>query len=112
MPRPLPLGVKELERLVERFGTPLQVYDEAGIRANVRHLLDTGAKTFGRFRNYFAVKALPNPAILRILLSEGCGLDCSSAAELELAAVGCRGKGKRVPAREEGIWMGGMVCRG
>ncbi len=68
----------------EAFPTPFHLYDEAGIRARARAL----NKAFAwcpDFREYFAVKALPNPAILRILREEGCGLDCSSETELMLA---------------------------
>ena len=66
------------------FPTPFHLYDEAGIRAASRRV----ARAFSwapDFRQYFAVKALPNPSILQILLEEGCGLDCSSMTELLLA---------------------------
>ena len=72
------------EQAAERFQTPFHLYDEAGIRERARAL----NAAFGwnpDFREYFAVKALPNPAILKILKEEGCGLDCSSATELTLA---------------------------
>ena len=68
----------------ELFPTPFHLYDEAGIRENARKL----KKAFSwcpDYREYFAVKALPNPAILRILKEQGCGLDCSSSTELTLA---------------------------
>ena len=71
-------------RAAEKFPTPFHLYDEAGIRRRAREL----NKAFAwcrDFREYFAVKALPNPAVLRILKEEGCGLDCSSATELMLA---------------------------
>ena len=79
-------------RAAELFPTPFHLYDEAGIRARARRL--NKAFSWCRdFREYFAVKALPNPAILRILKEEGCGLDCSSATELTLAkACGFRGE--------------------
>ena len=72
------------ERAAELFPTPFHLYDEQGIRQRARNL----NKAFAwcpDFREYFAVKALPNPAVLRILKEEGCGLDCSSATELTLA---------------------------
>ena len=72
------------ERAAERFPTPFHLYDEAGIRENARKL-NEAFSWCADFREYFAVKALPNPAILRILKEEGCGLDCSSATELTLA---------------------------
>ena len=73
-------------RAAEQFRTPFHLYDEQGIRERAREL----NKAFAwcrDFREYFAVKALPNPAVLRILKEEGCGLDCSSATELTLARV-------------------------
>jgi len=72
------------EAAAERFGTPLYLYDERGIRAAARALNAAFAWNRG-FREYYAVKALPNPAVLRILMEEGCGLDCSSQVELLLA---------------------------
>ena len=74
------------ERAAQQIPTPFHLYDEAGLRARARRL--NAAFAWCRdFREYFAVKALPNPAILRILKEEGCGLDCSSATELTLAKV-------------------------
>ena len=71
-------------RAAEQFRTPFHLYDEAGIRSRAREL-NRAFAWCKDFREYFAVKALPNPAILRILKEEGCGLDCSSATELTLA---------------------------
>ena len=76
----------------EAFPTPFHLYDEAGIRRRAR-ALNQAFSWCADFREYFAVKALPNPAILRILKEEGCGLDCSSETELMLAEVcGFRGQ--------------------
>ncbi|CAK5237255.1 unnamed protein product [Aphanomyces euteiches] len=75
-------GLERLEQLVETYGTPLQLYDEQMIRDNARNLLATFRKEFPTFQEFFAVKALPNPAILKVLNQEGCGFDCSSTAEL------------------------------
>jgi len=72
------------QEAASRFPTPFHLYDEAGIRENARRL-NRAFAWCADFREYFAVKALPNPAILRILKEEGCGLDCSSATELTLA---------------------------
>ena len=81
-----------LPRIVEHFGTPFHIYDEAGIR-------ETGARLqaafagLDSFREYFAVKALPNPRILAIMKSMGFGLDCSSVSELMLSRqIGARGE--------------------
>ena len=86
------LDDKVFFRAAEQFSTPFHLYDEQGIRERARRL----KAAFGwcaDFREYFAVKALPNPAILRIMKEEGCGLDCSSATELVLAAAcGFRGE--------------------
>ena len=80
------------EQAAQRYPTPFHLYDEAGIRERARRLKQAFAWC-PDFREYFAVKALPNPAILRILKEEGCGLDCSSATELTLADVcGFRGE--------------------
>lgn len=72
-----------LETIAEHFGTPFHIYDEVGIRQTVQQLY--AAFTTVEFREYFAVKALPNPHILSILHDEGCGFDCSSIPELHLA---------------------------
>jgi diaminopimelate decarboxylase len=80
-----------LPDIAAQFGTPFHIYDEAGIRQTGLNL----KKAFGQveyFREYFAVKALPNPRILEIMLDMGFGFDCSSMAELTLARqVGARG---------------------
>ena len=81
-------------RAAEQFPTPFHLYDEQGIRENAR-LLNKAFAWCPSFREYFAVKALPNPAILRILKEEGCGLDCSSATELTLAKA-CGFSGEEV----------------
>ena len=78
------LSDQVFEQACEQFATPFHLYDEAGIRRNARAL--NAAFAWCRdFKEYFAVKALPNPAILRILKEEGCGVDCSSETELMLA---------------------------
>lgn len=87
----LPFSLADLERIGAQYPTPFYLYDERGMRANARRLLAAFAWNPG-FREYFAVKATPNPYIMRILAAEGFGADCSSAAELQLAAlVGLRG---------------------
>ncbi len=74
------------ESAAERFPTPFHLYDEAGIRERAR-MLNRAFAWCADFREYFAVKALPNPYILRMLKEEGCGVDCSSETELILAEV-------------------------
>ena len=80
-----------LEAIVTHFGTPFHIYDEAGIRKTGEQLKHAFAGIPG-FREYFAVKALPNPAILEIMADMGFGFDCSSEAELVLSRkVGASG---------------------
>jgi diaminopimelate decarboxylase len=89
--RALPFTKEELEAIVQKYPTPFHIYDEAGIRQNVLRLQEAFAWNNG-FREYFAVKALPNPAIMKLLHSIGCGMDCSSMTELLLSrAVGITG---------------------
>ena len=83
---------QQLETIAEQYPTPFHIYDEAGIRANARRLQEAFAWNPG-FREYFAVKATPTPAILKILKEEGCGCDCSSLAELIMAdRIGAAGE--------------------
>ncbi|MDO5400991.1 MAG: diaminopimelate decarboxylase [Eubacteriales bacterium] len=82
----------QVRQITREIPTPFHLYDEAGIRANARALRRAFAWNEG-FREYFAVKATPNPYIIRILQEEGCGCDCASYAELLLAeAVGVTGR--------------------
>ncbi len=82
------LTLTQAENIIKDIPTPFHIYDEKGIRENVRQLKKAFSWNKG-FREYFAVKALPNPYILKILKEEGCGVDCSSYTELLLAeAVG------------------------
>ncbi len=80
-----------LEETAEHFGTPFHIYDEQGIRETAEYLKSSFAGIRG-FREYFAVKALPNPAILSIMRGMGFGFDCSSIPELILSReAGARG---------------------
>ena len=82
---------EKLLEIAAHFPTPFHLYDESGIRATARALRAAFAWNDG-FREYYAVKACPNPFILRILKEEGCGVDCASLTELMLAeAVGFAG---------------------
>ncbi|MDL2219504.1 diaminopimelate decarboxylase [Ruminococcaceae bacterium OttesenSCG-928-O06] len=86
MKKPIVTGAA-LEEIIRQYPTPFHIYDEAGIRAAARRLHAAFGWNKG-FKEYFAVKATPNPAILQILKEEGCGLDCSSLTELMLAERG------------------------
>ena len=72
------------QEIIQDVPTPFHVYDEKGIRENARRINKAFSWNKG-FREYFAVKALPNPVILQILKEEGCGVDCSSLTELMLS---------------------------
>ncbi len=84
-----PFSKEQLEKIIEKYPTPFHIYDEKEIRENVRRLYNAFDWVPGGFKNYYAVKACPNPHILKILKEEGMGADCSSLTELMLAdAVG------------------------
>ena len=93
MSKKIPFVTKaQLEKIVEQFPTPFHLYDEAGIRRTARTLYKAFSWNPG-FKEYFAVKATPNPYILQILKEEGCGADCSSLTELMMSdAVGFKGQ--------------------
>ena len=85
------LTKEQIAEVVKTYPTPFHIYDEKGIRENARKLLQAFSWNAG-FREYFAVKATPNPYIMQILKEEGCGFDCSSLTELMMAeAVGALG---------------------
>ena len=88
----LPCSEEKLREIVAEYGTPFHIYDEKGIRENARAL----NKAFAwapKFREHYAVKALPNPYIMEIMKEEGCGADCSSYAELLISeAAGLKGE--------------------
>ena len=80
------------EEIAGRFPTPFYLYDEAGIRQNAKAVNDAFSWNKG-FKEYFAVKATPNPFLMKILSEYGCGMDCSSYTELMLSeAVGITGE--------------------
>ena len=84
MTNQLPFTLEQLRQWREQYPTPFYLYDEAGIRKCVTDLYRAFAWNRG-FKEYFAVKAAPNPSILRLLKSLGCGADCASVPEVELA---------------------------
>lgn len=75
---------QQVEEIVKEYPTPFHIYDEKGIRENARALNKAFSWNKG-YKEYFAVKATPTPAILKILHEEGCGTDCSSMAELVIS---------------------------
>ncbi|MDO5576375.1 MAG: hypothetical protein Q4F84_04795, partial [Fibrobacter sp.] len=76
--------LSKIGQIVEQYPTPFHIYDERGIKENARKLVEAFSWVDG-FREYFAVKAAPNPFLMKILKKEGFGTDCSSLAELLLA---------------------------
>ena len=76
--------LEKLQEITEKYPTPFHLYDEKGIRENARKLYQAFSWNKG-FKEFFAVKATPNPTILRILKEEGCGTDCSSLTELMMS---------------------------
>ena len=88
----IPFVTKEkVEEIVKTIPTPFHIYDEKGIRENAQKLKDAFAWNKG-FKEFFAVKATPNPFLIDILREYGCGCDCSSLTELMLShAMGVKG---------------------
>ena len=76
--------LEQLQEITRQHPTPFHLYDEQGIRENARALKAAFAWNPG-YTEYFAVKATPNPQILKILREEGCGVDCSSLCELMMS---------------------------
>ena len=84
---------EQLQEIVKQVPTPFHLYDERGIRENAQAVKQAFSWNKGS-REYFAVKAEPNPFIIQILKEYGCGCDCSSLTELMLSdALGIRGEG-------------------
>ena len=85
---------EQLEEIVKKYPTPFHLYDEKGMRENARRV-NAAFSWNGGFKEYFAVKATPTPALLKILRQEGCGADCSSMTELMMAEK-CGFKGHEI----------------
>lgn len=82
---------EQLDEIVKKYPTPFHLYDEKGIRKNAEALKEAFAWNKG-YKEYFAVKATPNPFLIQILREYGCGCDCSSYTELLLSeAIGATG---------------------
>lgn len=88
MKKTLPYDKAKIEAIIKEYPTPFHIYDEHGLRTRVRALQKAFSWNKG-YKEYYAVKACPNPVLMQILKEEGCGMDCSSYAELMLSeAVG------------------------
>ena len=83
---------EQLDEIVKQYPTPFHLYDEKGIRENIKAVKEAFSWNKG-FKEYFAAKACPNPFLINILKEYGCGCDCSSYTELMMSsAIGCTGK--------------------
>jgi diaminopimelate decarboxylase len=82
--KPLPFTKNQIEKIIKKYPTPFHLYDEKAIRENARDFKNAFAWNEG-FKEFFAVKAAPNPYLMKILHKEGFGADCSSLAELIMA---------------------------
>lgn len=91
--RQFPLNRNDLEKLTETYPTPFYLYDEKAIRKNAGYMNNSFRWVPGGYKNFYAVKALPNPYVLEFIREEGMGFDCSSKAELLLVEkLGVRGE--------------------
>lgn len=82
------INLTKIEEIIKTYPTPFHIYDEEGIRRTARNLNKAFEWNKG-FKEYFAVKATPNPEIIRILKEEGCGVDCATLTELKLVNEFC-----------------------
>lgn len=80
----LPFSKEQIENIIQKFPTPFHIYDEKAMRENARYFKNAFSWNEG-FKEFYAIKAAPNPYLMKILREEGFGIDCSSEAELELA---------------------------
>lgn len=86
MNKSAPIPSAEIEKIASTFSTPFHLYDEKGILDNIKRLKAAFSWNEG-FKEYFAVKATPNPFLMKVLHKAGLGMDCSALAELELASM-------------------------
>lgn len=84
MTKHIPFSKKEIEKIIEKYPTPFHIYDEKGIRENARKFIKAFSWNAG-FKEFYAIKAAPNPYLMKIMKEEGFGIDCSSFAELVIA---------------------------
>ena len=87
MPVDIPLELLNLEEIADTYGTPYYIYDKNLIKKFAIKYMNTFTKYFPTFKQYFAVKALPNPSILQILKECGMGFDCSSPEEIKIVRL-------------------------
>ncbi len=85
--REFPFDLSLVTKLIDQYDTPLQLYDGHNMKLNSINFIKTFKTYIPSFKQFFAVKALPNPSILKLLVDLGMGLDCSSSSELKLAEM-------------------------
>ena len=78
------ITLEQVQEIVKKYPTPFHIYDEKGFVDNAKKVYEAFSWNKG-FREYFAVKATPNPFIIKKLAEVGCGVDCSSYTELMIA---------------------------
>ena len=88
--KPLPFTKNQIKEIIKKYPTPFHIYDEKSIRENARAFRKSFSWNEG-FKEYYAIKAVPNPYLMKILHKEGYGADCSSLAELIMAQKTGRG---------------------
>ncbi|MBU2035926.1 MAG: diaminopimelate decarboxylase [Patescibacteria group bacterium] len=102
MNKPIPFTPKQIQNLVRQYPTPFYIYHEQGIRNSVRALYKNFSWNKG-FKEYFPIKAIPNPEIINILKEEGCNVDCCSVPELMVAeGVGLTGESVMLTSNDTG----------
>lgn len=84
MEKNIPFELNELNELKDKYNTPYYIYDGDGIKENAFNYIDKFKSKFDGFQQYYAVKALPNPSIIKLLKDCGMGFDCSSPEEIKL----------------------------
>lgn len=89
------ISKEEIEKIEKIYPTPFYIYDEKGIKETARNLYKAFSWNKG-FKEYFAVKATPNPKIIDILKQEGCGVDCATLVELKLVNEFCNMSGQDI----------------
>lgn len=88
----LPFSKEKIEEIIKSYPTPFHIYDEKGMLEYTKYFIDSFKWNSG-FKEYYAIKSCPNPYIMKLLKDQGCGIDCSSMAELVLAEkVGLKGE--------------------
>ena len=96
---------EQIEEIAKTYPTPFHLYDEKGIRENAKKVKEAFSWNPG-FREYFAIKATPNPFLVDILREYGCGCDCSSETELMLCdAIGAKGFPPTIPLKRNMPWQ-------